>query len=200
MRVRRTFGGTFSPPGAISQGCALLRLATHNGRGWIGGAAKDAKRRCLIQAANCSDAAGFQETHGTPAQIFDAVQSLQNTHFVFWSSSMFNDAINFSDNSFHVPPHRGSRRCQSGDSESVSQSSSGGDSDSDTHLSCASGQVFLVVQTVRTAVQALPIALQPLMLVSVLAESSAHSDEPASVAALALSRRSGCLAEFLKSL
>ena len=59
---------------------------------------------------------------------------------------------------------------------------------------------FLVVQTVRTAVQALPIALQPLMLVSVLAESSAHSDEPAFAAALALSRRSGCLAEFLKSL
>ena len=139
-----TRSGSFSPPGAISQGVVHLRMGTHNGRGWfpaLGAASREAKLSCFLQAAMDNEIIGFQETHGTAAQVADAVKSLRNTHFIIWSSCMYSESIDFSNQEFHVPECQENSHSKSVSSKVVSHSvhsSSGGESDSDCQSTSAS--------------------------------------------------------------
>ena len=99
----RRCSGRPNPPLACAQSISRLRLATANGRGFFGAATKDEKAKHLVKVANRSDIAGFQECHGTPAQVHSATKVLQSTHHIFWSSPVFEDPVNLSSDKFCVP-------------------------------------------------------------------------------------------------
>jgi hypothetical protein len=146
--VPRRCSGRPNPPLACAQSISRLRLATANGRGFFGVATKDEKAKHLVKVANRSDLAGFQECHGTPAQVHAATKVLQPTHHIFWSSPVFENHVNLSSDKFCVPKplHCSPNGDLCSDSSSMSSDgesdSSCSKSSSQSSSSCSDSSVF----------------------------------------------------------